>query len=222
MPIVLSHTVDSGTLQAEDFLVFTRSGAEVTPHCLTLRPANDPGELRTVLLIGEFGDAEKDPPVKVLVVGDLLSDGSMGPPVNFNGAETEVIPLEAGPTLVLAEVVSEEEWSKKGRGSASPADSQQVIRVTWAGGVRLPNGDNSADIVRALYRVTVERPDGSLEEVAPMALAELGDRDNNHFLCLDTTDPAVSIAFPAGHLTDPNLDLNPDTRVSVISALEAE
>jgi len=217
MPVVLSHTVAPDTLQPEDFRVFTRSGAERTPFCLTLGPARDAGELRTVLLIGEFGDADNDPPVKVLVVLDLLSDGITGGPVNFRGTETVVIPLESGPTLVLAEVVPEDEWSKPGRGSNCPADTQQVVRATWAGGVRLPNGDDAGDDERALYRVTVERPDGSREEITPAVLADLGDNDNNHCLCLNTVAPAVSIAFPAGHLVDPNKDLNPDTHVAVTS-----
>ncbi len=217
MPIVLSHTIDAKSLQPEDFRVFTRSGYERTPHCLTLRPANDTGELRTILLIGEFGNADNDPPVKVLVVDDLLSDGSTGTTLNFSGAEIKVIPLAAGPTLVLAEAVSKDEWSKPGRGSACPPDTQQVIRATWAGGIRLPNRANLGDAERVLYRVTVERPDGTHEEIAPAALAELGDNDNNHFLCLDTTDPTVSVSFPAGHLVDPNQDLNPDTRIAVNS-----
>jgi hypothetical protein len=215
MPVVLSHRIDPDTLQPEDFRVFTQSGSERTPLCVTLAPARDPGELRTVLLIGEFGDAANDPPVKVLVVADLLSDGVTGRPVNFRGTETQVIPLEAGPTLVLAEVVPEDEWSVSGRGTACPADARQVVRVTWAGGVRLPNGDDPGDTERALYRVTVERPDGSRDEIAPAALAELGDNDNNHLLCLGTADPAVSVAFPGGHLVDPNRDLNPDTQVAV-------
>ena len=215
MPVVLSHTIDPETLQREDFRVFTRSGAERTPLCVTLAPARDPGELRTVLLIGELGDAANDPPVKVLIVDDLLSDGRTGRPVSFRGMETHVIPLEAGPTLVLAEVVPEDEWSMSGRGSACPAGARQVVRVTWAGGVRLPNGDDPGDAERAVYRVTVKRPDGTRDETAPVALAELGDNDNNHLLCLGTADPAVSVAFPAGHLVDPNRDLNPDTQVAV-------
>ena len=219
MPVVLSHTVDPDSLQAEDFRVYTRSGVEHTPLCVTLRPATDEGELRTALLIGDFGDADNDPPVKALVVGDLFSDGKSGSKVNFSGSETDVIPLEAGPTLALAEIVSEKEWSRPGRGSACPAGAKQVIRATWTGGVRLPSGNDAADFVRALYRVTVQRPDGSREEIAPAALAELGDRDNNHFLCLDTTDPAVSISFPAGHLVDPNQDPNPDTRVAITGSL---
>jgi hypothetical protein len=81
--------------------------------------------------------------------------------------------------------------------------------------VRLPNGDEAGDAGRALNRVTVERADGLRDEIAPAALADLGDRDNNHRPCLDTADPPVSFAFPAGHPVDPNQDLNPDTRVVV-------
>lgn len=215
MPVVLSHTVDAETLQPGDFRIVTRSGSERTPLCSTLRPAGDPGELRTVLLIGEFGDAASDPPARVLVVGDLFSDGATGDPVNFRGTETNVTPLEAGPSLVLAEVVPEDRWSTESRGSACPEGIQQVVRATWAGGVRLPNGDDAGDAERALYRVTVERPDGSIDEIVPAALADLGDGDNNHLLCLDISAPAVSVSFPGGHLVDPNQDLNPDTRVAV-------
>ncbi len=218
MPVVLSHTVDAETLQPGDFRIVTESGSERTPLCTTLRPAGDPGELRTVLLIGEFGNADDDPPVKVLVVGDLLSDGVAGEPVNFRGTETDVTPLDAGPSLVLAEVVPEDRLSTESRGTACPEGIQQVVRATWAGGVRLPSGDELGDAERALYRVTVGRPDGSSDEIAPAALADLGDRDNNHLLCLDTSAPAVSVSFPGGHLVDPNQDLNPNTHVDVNSA----
>jgi len=218
MPVVLSQTVDAGTVQPEDFRIVTRSGVEHTPICSTLGPARDPGELRTVLLIGEFGDAADDPPMKVLVVGDLFSDGVTGEQVNFRGTQTQVTPLDAGPSLVLAEVVPEDGWSTEGRGSRCPDGVLQVVRATWAGGVRLPNGGELGDAERLLYRVTVERPDGSSDEIAPAALADLGDGDNNHHLCLDTSAPAVSVSFPAGHLVDPNQDLNPDARVAVGSA----
>jgi hypothetical protein len=215
MPVVLSHTIDAETLRPEAFRVTTTAGAESTPRCVTLRPALDPGELRTVLMIGEFGDAANDPPTKVVVVDDLLSDGTTGERVNFRGAETSVIPLAAGPTLVWAEIVSEQVWSQAGRGSACPANSEQVVRVTWAGGVRLPNGEEPGDAERALYRVTVTHSDGSSDQVMPAALADLGDNDNNHLLCLDTAVPATAVAFPAGYLVDPNGDLNPDSQIDV-------
>lgn len=215
MPVVLSHTIDPETLQAEDFRVVRRSGAESTPMCATLRPSINAGELRTVLLIGEFGNADNDPPVKVVVVDDLTSDGMVGEQVNFRDAQTQVIPLEAGPSLVWAGIVPEKIWSQSGRGSACPTTTRQVVRATWAGGVRLPNGGEPGDAERKLYRVTVLRPDGSKDEVAPASLADLGDSDNNHLLCLDTTAPATAVAFPAGHLVDPNGDLNPDSQIAI-------
>lgn len=218
MPVVLSHTIDPDTLQSEDFQVITRSGAKRTPHCVTLRPAQDAGELRTVLLIGEFGNANDDPPIAVHVVGDLLSDGTRseeGVQVNFRGSHTAVVPLDAGPSLVLAESVPMSKVVKETRGTTCPEGMQQVVRVTWAGGVRRPNRDEPGDAERRLYRVTVKRGDGSNHEIVPVALADLGDGDNNHLLCLDTADPAVSVSFPAGHFVDPNRDLNPDAHIAV-------
>ncbi len=214
MPVVLSHTVDPESLQPEDFRVVTRSGIERTPICATLRPARDAGELRTVLLIGTFGDAADDPPVKVLVAGDLFSDGATGERVNFRGTWSHVTPLDAGPSLVLAEALPD-----AGR-SGCPTGTQQVVRATWAGGVRPPDGDDAGDAERTLYRVTVERTDGSRDEIVPTALADLGDRDNNHLLCLDTPAPAVLVSFPAGRLVDPNQDRNPDTHVAVTRSVE--
>ena len=215
MPVVLSETIDPETLQADDFRVITRSGVSSTPHCVTLRPAQDVGELRTVLLIGEFGNADADPPAQVQVVGDLESDGAANKRLNFNGTEVDVTPLADGPSLVWAEVVARDIWTQDGRGTRCPANSAQVIRVTWAGGVRLQNGKEPGEAERKLYQVSVTNQDGSTETVIPAALADLGDNDNNHYLCLDTTARASSVAFPGGHLVDPNRDLNPDSLVEI-------
>ncbi|MEM9623959.1 MAG: hypothetical protein AAF993_20130 [Pseudomonadota bacterium] len=216
MPVVLSHTIDDDTLDAEDFQVTTQAGQRLSPHCVTLRPAEDPGEGRTVLLIGEFGDAADDPPISVQVVGDVLSDTA--PPVNFRSQSVEVIPLAAGPTLIYAQTIPLTELAAKTRSTRCPADTRQVVRVTWAGGVRSPSGDDPGDPERALYQVTVRRENGTRETIAPAALADLEDRDNNHLLCLDTSDPAMAVEFPAGHLVDPNQDLNLDSRITVAPA----
>ena len=215
MPVVLSHTIKPDSLQAEDFRVVRQSGATNTPMCVTLRPAGDKDENRTVLLIGEFGNADDVPPVKVLIVDDLLSDATDRPQVNFRGTQVSVIPLEAGPEIILAAAVPKDIWSLSGRGTSCPTATEQVVRVTWTGGVRLPNREELGEAQRTLYKVSLTAADGSRSEVSPAALADLGDADNNHFLCLDTTTPATSVTFPAGHLVDPNGDLNADSKVMV-------
>ena len=101
MPVIFSTEIDHTTLQAGDFQVTTQSGRVGSMHCASFLPATGPGELRTILLMGEFGDAETDPPATVEIVGHLYSiDGSL----DYRGARVAVTPLEPGPTLVMAEV----------------------------------------------------------------------------------------------------------------------
>ena len=215
MPVVLSHTVNSDSLQAEDFRVVRKSGATETPMCVTLRPASDIDENRTVLLIGEFGNVDDDPPVKVMIVDDLFSDATDSPQANFRDTQVSVIPLDAGPEIIFAAAVPKNIWSLSGRGTSCPTATKQVVRVTWTGGVRLPNRDELSEAQRTLYKVSLTAADGARSEVSPAALADLGDADNNHFLCLDTTTPATAVAFAAGHLVDPNGDLNTESKVMV-------
>ena len=219
MPVIFSHELDPDTLQAGDFKVETESGKQGEIICVTLAPADDLGEWRTVLVVGELGSAE-DQPNRVTIVGNLLSkDGT----VNFMGKQTGVVRLEDGPSLAWSETVPEPEWDLGrpatrlpwGGGSACPEGTRQVIRVTWQGGVTLPGGAEVDDTVRRSYRVTVQEADNSTRDIAPFALGDKGDSDNNHLLCLDVTETAVSVQFPAGLVTDPREDLNPQTRITV-------
>lgn len=217
MPVVLSTEIDFDTMQAGDFQVTTASGKVGSLVCVNLSPSVDEGELRTVLLIGDFGSADQDPPVRVEIVGNLHSIDNT---LNFKGAEIMVTPLEAGPSLVFAEILPQDEWRLGDKGSQGgtgcPAEGvQQIVRVAWDGGVKLENGDEPGDAERQLYTVTVEAMDGSTREVIPIALGDLGDGDNNHKLCLDTDERVLSVSFPAGILVDPNHDLNPETTIQV-------
>lgn len=218
MPVIFGTEIDHATMQAGDFRVTTASGAVGDMTCVTLLPATDAGELRTVLLVGEFGTADTDPPVTVEIVGHIHSlDGTL----NFRGAQIAVTPLAPGPSLVMAEVADPAARDlglglRRTDGDDCPSEGiQQAVRVVWAGGVTLENGDEPSDAERDLYRVTVRAADGTEREITPAALADLGDGDNNHLLCLDTADTAISVAFPAGVFVDPNKDLNPATDVSV-------
>jgi hypothetical protein len=219
MPAVFSHEIDVDTMQAGDFRVVRASGAIGEITCVTLAPADDAGEHRTVLIVGQYGSAD-DQPVNVEIIGNLLSiDGQ----VNFRGARSPVIALEEGPTMEWSEVVPEDEWGLGrpatllpwGGGSGCPLGTRQVVRVTWAGGVTKPGGQEIDDNERAAYRVRMTVSGGSQIELVPFAIGDLGDGDNNHELCLDQAGTPLHVEFPAGLVTDPREDLNPATRIEV-------
>ena len=182
----------------------------------SLSPANDRGELRTVLLAGEFGSAA-DQPVTVEITGNVLSlDGT----VNFRGLQVPVVPLEDGPRIALAQSVPEAEWRAGeaatrlpfGGGSGCPPATRSALRVTWEGGVTRPDGSDADAEIGRLYEI---RFAGSGSGSAPV-LADLGDGDNNHLLCFDTEVEPLEVRFPAGFLTDPRDDLNPETSAPVV------
>lgn len=228
MPVVFSHQVDTSTLQAGDFRITRADGSTGGLVCVTPMPALDVGELRTILLIGEYGSAENQP-VKVDIIGNLLSiDGS----INFRDSSATVIPMEDGPTLIYAEIVPESQWDlgkeqSTGRvfgasGDGCPESTQQVLRVVWTGGITKPGGGEIDDVERLAYKVFVEDSAGELTAIAPFAVADLRDGDNNHELCLDTTAKPVRVDFPAGMMTDPIEDLNPETSIRVTYANKYE
>ena len=221
MPLVFSHQLDINTLQPGDFRITRADGSTGSLVCVTPMPALDEGELRTILLIGEYGSAENQP-MQVDIVGNLLSiDGSL----NFRNSSSTVIALEEGPTLIYAEVVPESQWDLGKElstglrfgapGNGCPEGTQQVVRVVWTGGVTKPGGGEIDDVERLAYKVFVEDDTGELTTISPFAVADLRDGDNNHELCLDTTANPVRVEFPAGLMTDPIGDLNPATSIDV-------
>lgn len=234
MPVIFSQPINIDTLQPEDFAVITESGAINTPMCVTLGPAVDIGELATALLIGELGTDENDPPVRVEIVGEILS-GSGNPDspavaeddtaLNFIGLEVEVTPLAAGPTLIVAESVPDTEWTRgrrgrQGQGSSCPLrGTVQIVRVAWGGGVTKASGGEITDKERTAYQVTLLAADNTELVVTPFAIGDLNDGDNYHLLCLDVAGTPVMVSFIEGYLYDPNHDmLNPETSIAVAPA----
>jgi hypothetical protein len=191
-----------------------------------MAPADDPGELRTALLVGQFGSSD-DQPASVEVTGNLISlDGS----ANFRGSHVAVTPLEAGPRLVWAEIVpaaygrlgeagTAMPW---GGGTRCPVGTRQIVRVVWDGGVSRADGKAVGDAERARYTVMVENPAGVTREVKAFALADLVDGDNNHELCLDTEHSPTLVSFAAGYLVDPRGDPNPATAIAIIRSASVD
>ncbi len=221
MPLVFSHQLDAASIEAADIEVVSRSGERHTPRCVTLAPAADPGEGRTLLLVGDFDDADLDPPSTVWIVGDLYSEGAPGGVLNFRDQAAAVTLLASGPRLVWAEPVPPERWDLGklggpwGTGSGCPRGTLQVVRATWSGGITKPGGAEVDDADREQYRVALSVDDGSQVDAVPFALADLQDGDNNHELCLDQPGVPIEVSFPAGLLVDPNGDLNENTRIGV-------
>lgn len=202
MPVTFSRRV-VGTPAASSFRVVTGSGARREPACATLSPATGPTERHTVLLGGDLGDDASDPPLRVEVSGPLTTEGG-----DARGLGADVVPLSAGPSVVLALRYASI------AGSACPPSTRQVVQVTWSGGVTPPGGGDVGDTQRTRTHVSVAR-DGGAVEVTPAALADLGDNDNYVHLCLDIAETPLSVRVEAGTFVDPRNDLNAETRVAV-------
>ena len=203
MPVVFSVQIDSNSVMTDAFQVETTSGDMVTPICATLAPALEMQEQRTVLLAGPFGTRNATP-LAVEVVGaleDIIGQSLQGE--RF----TNITPLEAGPSLVLAERF---EVDAPGIVGECPTATQQVLQITWEGGVSGPMGSRLGEPQRLGISVLLQ--DG--QTVTPIALAD-DDPDNHVLVCLDEVTAAVSVAVAPGLFHDPGDDPNPETRIDV-------
>ena len=200
MPIVLDRRIPlPALLDPSVFVVHRASGAESPVGCATLAPANEAEERRTILLVGEFA-SDDDPPIGVEIVGTLLTDDG----VDAQGALIEtVIPLAAGPSIVLAEhyLISE---LPTGGTDECPADTDHIIKLTWNGGVSAPGGADLDESHR--LGTTVEYASGEVR-VATL-LADAFDNDNHVELCMSAPGEPVAITAGSGLYEDPNGDLN--------------
>jgi hypothetical protein len=214
MPVVFSNEIHNETLNPKGFRVTTASGAVHTPDCATVWPANEENEDRTVLLIGQFGSAKNDPPIRVEIMGDLRTEQG----ISLRGLWAEVTPLEAGPFLAYAKRVplDPKEGDFLGRGGPCPIEfTRQVVRITWAGGVRAPSGEELGEAQLESINVTMRNAEGVETLVHPFVLADLRDEDNNVDLCLNVTGVPVRVRVVASTVIDPRGDPNPETEVII-------
>lgn len=205
MPVTFSVQINSVSIYAEAFAVETSSGTIVTPLCATLRPAIEPLESRTILLIGPFSE-EDTIPLRVKIVGELEDvDGN-----SLNGLKIEkVTPLGDGPSLVLAEAFSP---NTAGLEEECPQETSQAIQLTWEGGVTGPNGAKLREPQRTA--ITILLDDG--DSVHPLILAD-DDPDNHVIACIAEASEAVSVSVMDGFFYDPGNDANPATSIDIIS-----
>jgi hypothetical protein len=205
MPVVFSVQIDGATLSPDAFAVETSAGEIVAPVCATLRPALEPLEQRTVLLIGPFSP-EGSVPISVEIVTGLEDvDGQ-----SLRGLRIDLItPLSAGPSIVLAERYAPD---AEGLREECPGETAQAVQLTWQGGVTGPQGADLAEAQRGAVSVLLE--DGV--SVNPLLLGD-DDPDNIVIACIAQSSPAISVSVSAGFFYDPGDDANPETEISVSS-----
>jgi len=207
MPLTFSKRVqDPDSLEPSAFTVITRSGVRVHPLHVTTRPAHEASKRHSVLLIGEFGNAPEDPPVRVEVTGHLVLAGDE----DAQGLSVAVTPLENGPSLVMAYSVSPSDFADD-----LPLETRQIIVVVWNGGVE-PVAGVTRDNHRLGYRL--ETIDGG--SVQPIALGDIGG-DNYEYLFLDTQATVMRVSMKSGLLMDPRADANPTTSVGIAAAIDS-
>jgi len=216
MPLVFSHELDPSTLEGADFAVTTENGTVHEVEAASFLPANEEFELRTVLLIGEYGNHPDTPPVSVKVVGDLLARTGQ----NFKGQSVRVIPLVEGPVLSYAEYFTIDEeypYVATGDGCDCPKEeTKTVVKAVWSGGVRAVNGDELGANELDDFIVTIINGSDTLK-VTPFQLGDLGDNDNNIDLCLNQSGIPILVQVNENVAIDPNDDKNPMTEVKVLS-----
>ena len=217
MPVNFKFPLDASSLSETDFEVLDSLGNIHTPICVSMAPANENGENRTVLLLGEFGTAVTNPPVEVRVVGDLFTiDTFSGESVcseiiNLNGiTTTNVIPLADGPSLFFAQRIN---------GNLNECNAGiQTIQVAWNGGVTPYNSSVSeSDLFQ--YYVGYSYCSGVLIQHEPISIADINDNDNFHQLCFSTSDEIVKISMMSNAVEDPNHDPSLYSEIDVSSCI---
>ena len=217
MPVNFKFPLDASSLSETDFEVLDSQGNIHTPICVSMAPANENGENRTVLLLGEFGTAVTNPPVEVRVVGDLFTiDTFSGESVcseiiNLNGiTTTNVIPLADGPSLFFAQRIN---------GNLNECNAGiQTIQVAWNGGVTPYNSsDTESDLFQ--YYVGYSYCSGVLIQHEPISIADINDNDNFHQLCFSTSDEIVKISMMSNAVEDPNHDPSLYSEIDVSSCI---
>ena len=215
MPVNFKFPLDVSSLTETDFEVLDRLGNIRTPMCVSLGPANENGENRTVLLLGEFGTPITNPPVEVRVVGDLFTtdtfsgESACSEIINLKGITTSnVIPLADGPSLFFAQRID---------GNLNECNSgSQTIQVAWNGGVTpYISGDTEYDLFE--YYVGYSDSSGVLIPHTPISIADIYDNDNFHQLCFSTNDEIIKISMMANTVKDPNHDPNLYSEISFSS-----
>ena len=217
IPVTFSWFIRPSSIDVTDFVITRDDGTTVTPTCALPFPPDEPNELQTVNLIGDFGDPAAARPVTVTVVGALAGHAprrTAWQPIEA-GLSSGIVQIEAGPDISDAWVLrpSMLEGDKN-----ACAVGRTFVRVAWSNGMTAyPTGAEVGDAVVRSYRALFRFPDGSIRNLRTLAVADLADHsttamdDNMHDLCLPKVPSRAvltEVRVGANLLQDPNGDPN--------------
>ncbi len=215
MPLVFSQELNPETLQASDFRIKTAKGNFFVPEVASFRPAIEAFELRTVLLIGDYGNFPNDQPIEVEILGDLLARSGQ----NFKGQKIAVTPLEKGPFLSYAEHFQLEDtypFVAEGRGCDCPKSTTTVVRTVWAGGVRAMDGEELGKRELNRFSIRLVNQNDTIQ-VNPFQIGDIGDNDNNIDLCIKEDGTPIAVSVKANTAIDPRDDPNEFSKINILS-----
>lgn len=217
MPVVFSHELDPTTLEASDFKIKTSKGAFYNVDVASFRPAMEAFELRTVLLIGDYGNHPDNEPIEVEIIGDLLARSGQ----NFKGQKIAVTPLEKGPFVSYAEYFTLDNaypYVASGRACDCPKDQTAfVVRTVWAGGVRALDGNELGVNELTNFTIDIQTSNKDTLQIHPFQIADLNDNDNNIDLCIKEKGIPFRVSVKANTAIDPRDDANDLTSVGIVS-----
>jgi len=226
IPVTFTWFIETPSIDVTDFLITRDDGTTINPTCALQFPPNEPNELQTVNLIGDFGDPAAARPVTVTVVGDLKGHE---PRQNQwlairPGLSHSIVQIEAGPDISDA-------WMLTPRMLEGDMNACRVgstfVRVVWSNGMTAyPTGAEIGDAVVNSYRAIFTLRNGKTISIRPLAVADLADHstpamdDNMHDLCLPPIAAGAElreIRVAANLLQDPNGDPDGVQRFTVRS-----
>lgn len=195
--VVFSHELAPTSVTPEQFVVRLRFGETIVPDTVTLAPANEADENRSVMLIGSFTGPEPiepedatdtthgmNTPTSIAVVGPLYSEDG----VSLERIGAEVLPPDAPSEVVLAYRHS----------SASVCDGRPAIRTFWSDTLRGVEPDD-------LTRITLHAESGPVHPSSfdDHEFGAESNQDNVLDLCFDEPVVVNRLVVESGVFQDP-------------------
>lgn len=202
--VVFDVEVDAASLDRRAFVVSRASAGPTRPERARLAPASEDDENRSVLLVGELGDAsDTGQPSHLAVTGPLFSEDGR----RLDGLGTSIEPFGAPLRIVGATPL--DPAAGRCEGAAG------LVRSYWSDELR---GVEPEDLEHVDVMVGGRRVHPVAFDDHASAYDEAG-QDNVLDLCLSTSGRAVSVRVDAGVFLDAAGHANAGTELAVASAV---